>query len=188
LRVSEEKQALRRELRQKRAAATSLEAAQRLAAVFDKGLSLPPDALVAGYSAVGDEIDPRPLMESLTQRGHRLCLPCTTPDGEALSFRAYGLKDMLRIGPWSIPEPMPDAPLVVPDVLLVPLLGFDREGYRLGQGGGYYDRTLAALRKQGDCLSVGLAYAAQEVEVLPVEAHDAKLDAVVTEDRLILFP
>ena len=183
----EEKDALRQALRHKRALADRARTAERLADLFDKHLSLSPEAVVAGYCAVGDEMDPRPLMERLAQRGHRLCLPCGTRAGSPLLFRSYQLTDKLRSSQWLIPEPMPDASLVEPDVLLVPLLGFDRRGYRLGQGGGYYDRTLAALRARGTCLAVGLAYSLQEVDALPIAPHDAKLDAVVTEEHFILF-
>ena len=86
-----------------------------------------------------------------------------------------------------VPAPGPDAPELTPDLVVVPLLAFDGAGARLGQGGGYYDRTLAALRAAGPVVALGLAYAGQEVARLPVEAHDQRLDAVLTEAGLRRF-
>lgn len=178
-----EKRALRAALRERRKAAAAADptAAQALANVFLHHIPLAAGVPVAGYRAVPPELDPAPLMAALAARGHPLALPCTGPLGTALVFRRWQPGDPLVKGALGIEQPLPEAPSVLPSVALVPLLGFDRRGYRLGQGGGYYDRTLAA----GTMLAVGLAYAAQEVEVLPVEPWDRRLDWIVTEREAI---
>ncbi|WP_119419872.1 5-formyltetrahydrofolate cyclo-ligase [Desertibaculum subflavum] len=177
------KRALRASLRVRRKAAAAADpaAAERLAQIFLSHLSLAAGAVVAGYSAVPPELDPAPLMTALAAGGHPLALPCTGPLGTVLVFRSWQPGDPLVKGALGIEEPRPEAPSVLPSVALVPLLGFDRRGHRLGQGGGYYDRTLAA----GTMLAIGLAYAAQEVEVLPVEPWDRRLDWIVTEREAI---
>lgn len=119
-------------------------------------------------------------MAALHGRGHPLCLPVVTDKVGALVFRAWAPGEALVEGVFDTRVPPPDRPVVEPTVLLVPLLAFDRAGYRLGYGGGYYDRTLAALA-QNQPTSIGLAFAAQEVDTLPHEAHDRRLDWVITE-------
>jgi 5-formyltetrahydrofolate cyclo-ligase len=126
-------------------------------------------------------MDAGPLMAVLAERGHGLALPCTGPLGTALVFRRWRIGDLMVKGALGIEEPSTSAPIVVPSVALVPITGFDRRGYRLGQGGGYYDRTLAA----GGMLAVGLAYAVQEVESVPVEPWDWRLDWIITEREAI---
>ncbi|MBF0354125.1 MAG: 5-formyltetrahydrofolate cyclo-ligase [Alphaproteobacteria bacterium] len=144
-----------------------------------------PALVVAGYWPMGSEMDPRPLMMSLQDQGARLALPVVTARNEALSFRAFSFADALKPGLCGSLEPTPDQPLLTPSLLLVPLLGFDRKGCRLGQGGGFYDRTLASLRKSRQLQAIGIAYAAQEVASLPCQAHDQKLDAIATEEGFI---
>ncbi|MDD3181260.1 MAG: 5-formyltetrahydrofolate cyclo-ligase [Alphaproteobacteria bacterium] len=153
--------------------------------LFLESFSLPEKAQIACYLAQGDELDPLPLTEVLVERGHSLCLPVVDEAEHPLSFRSYQLGDFFCLGAMQIPEPLSLAPLVVPDVLLVPLVGFDRGGRRLGQGGGFYDRTLALLRAQKKILAVGLAYAAQEVPQIPTGEHDVLLGAIVTEKEVI---
>ncbi len=141
--------------------------------------------VVAGYWPIGCEMDPRPLMMALQDRGERLALPVVTAVKAPLAFRSFTFADDLLPGICSTLEPLPDHPFVRPTLLLVPLLGFDKRGFRLGQGGGYYDRTLADLRADGPILAIGLAYAAQQIDKLPTEKHDQKLDAIVTEEGFI---
>lgn len=181
--LAAEKRALRPRLRERRkvAAAADPAAAAELAQIFLSHLDLAAGVVVAGYRAIAPEMDPAPLMTALAARGHPLALPCTGPLGTVLVFRRWQPGDALVKGALGIAEPLPAAESVLPSVALVPLLGFDRRGYRLGQGGGYYDRTLAA----GTMLAVGLAYAAQEVEVLPVEPWDRRLDWIITEREAI---
>lgn len=130
-------------------------------------------------------MDPRALMGELAARGHALGLPVVQGRGKPLLFRAWRRGDALVPGSLGIPAPGPDAAPLVPDLLLVPLLAFDREGFRLGHGAGYYDMTLAGLRAIGPVLAVGIAYAGQEIARVPREAHDEPLDWVVTEGEAI---
>jgi 5-formyltetrahydrofolate cyclo-ligase len=101
--------------------------------------------------------------------------------GQPLKFRAWTFRDPLVSGVWGIKEPAPEAPEVSPDILIVPLAAFDRAGYRIGYGAGYFDITLAALRVRKTIIAVGIAFAAQEVDAVPIEAHDQRLDYVLTE-------
>ena len=148
----------------------------------------PPCAVVAGYHPFRTEIDPRPLMAALEAAGCLLALPCTPArgSGAGLVFRRLDPAHTLATSTFGVPEPPENAPLVMPDLVLVPLLAFDRTGARLGYGAGHYDRTLPALAARPGFRAVGLAYAAQEVERLPVEPHDAPLDGILTERAYIL--
>ncbi len=142
--------------------------------------------VVAGYVALADEIDPLPLMRRLAESGARLALPVVETPDAPLVFRRWRPGDPLRRGAFGIDRPDDAAPVVRPEWLLVPLLAFDRRGHRLGFGGGYYDRTLARLRADGCAVrAVGLAFAAQELDSLPVAAYDVPLDLVVTERAVI---
>jgi 5-formyltetrahydrofolate cyclo-ligase len=143
----------------------------------------PAPRIVAGFSPIRDEIDPTPLMLALQAKGARLCLPVTPPRGSSapLTFRAWSPGDPLDRSPFGVPEPHPDASEVEPDLLLVPLLAFDGRGGRLGYGAGHYDRTLRALRARRKVIAVGLAYAAQARDDLPLEPHDEPLDAILSE-------
>ena len=140
----------------------------------------PPGATIAGFWPMGAEIDIRPLLWALHARGHTILLPETPKRGNPLIFRTW------RPGMTMIPERFgtfrPTGPVGVPDILLVPLLAFDRAGRRLGYGGGFYDRTLAALPHAH---TVGIAFAAQELDEVPTTDHDAPLDAIATERGII---
>jgi 5-formyltetrahydrofolate cyclo-ligase len=159
---------------------------QRLAGSVLASLRLPPGSVVAGYWPLRDEIDPRPLMLALAGRGHALALPVTGPRGTALAFRRFRFGDVLAQGPFGTCHPSPQAEAVTPAVLLVPLVAFDAAGGRIGHGAGFYDRTLAALRRQGPAFALGIAYAAQRQPRVPAGAHDMPLDAVATEEGLVV--
>jgi 5-formyltetrahydrofolate cyclo-ligase len=147
------------------------------------GLSAAPHKLiVSGYLPIGTELDPTPLMNRLHLEGFNLCLPTMQGRTEALQFRAWTPNDPLATVQWGIREPVPTATTVMPDVLLIPLLAFDRYGHRLGYGGGYYDRTLALLRQKRRVYAVGLAFGIQEVDAVPHLAYDQKLDGILTEN------
>jgi 5-formyltetrahydrofolate cyclo-ligase len=138
------------------------------------------DVAVSGFWPMGDEIDIRPLLEALHMRGHPVLLPETPSRGNPLIFRHwYPGMDMVRE---RFGTHRPTGPVGTPDLLLVPLLAFDRAGRRLGYGGGYYDRTLAALPA---ARAIGCAYAAQEVDEVPATEYDARLYAVATERGVI---
>lgn len=190
--VKEEKKALREVLRLKceeaskdvQAASISMSDAFMSSSDFLNARSAG-RLLISAYSGYGTEIDPLPLMKEVSAQGHKFCLPCVLEKGVPLQFRAYDLGDPVRIGAWDIPEPLGSAPIVKPDIMLIPMLGFDRAGNRLGRGGGFYDRTLNAAREQRDVMAIGLAYSAQEVPEIPCGQYEAKLDAIVTEKEYI---
>jgi 5-formyltetrahydrofolate cyclo-ligase len=142
---------------------------------------------VSGFSAIGSEINPVPLMRRLVDRGALLALPVVIGRGRPLVMRAWAFGEPLGKGVWGIREPPPDAAEVDPDILLVPLAAFDRTGHRIGYGAGYYDLTLAGLRARKPIVAVGLAYAAQEISAVPATARDARLDLVLTEREVIDF-
>lgn len=141
----------------------------------------PAGALVGGFWPMGVEIDSRPLLTALHARGHRLALPVTTPRGQPLVFRPWSPGTEMARGVFGTQHPAAGE-AVEPDWLIVPLLAFDRRCARLGYGGGYYDRTLAALP---GAVAIGVAYAAQEVPEVPIGPHDVPLHAVATERELI---
>jgi 5-formyltetrahydrofolate cyclo-ligase len=148
-------------------------------------LSFPAGAIVAGYCAHRGEADPALLLQALAQRGARIAFPRVTAKGAALEFHHVPDGAILEPGAYGIHEPRGHWPRVTPDLLLVPLLAFDDHGYRLGYGGGYYDRTLAMLPR---ARAIGIAYAGQRMDFLPHGAHDLPLDAILTENGLTEFP
>lgn len=178
---------LKKELRTKaiaaRAAAFAVhgaDASRRLAAHGLDFLKIRPGAIVSGFAAIRDEINPADLMAWLGAEGFRLALPVMTGKGKPLTMRAWTPGDAMEAAAWGIAEPMADKPEVDPDVVLVPLLAFDPRGFRLGYGGGFYDRTLARLRARKPVIAVGLAYDEQKVDAVPVESYDQRLDWVLT--------
>jgi 5-formyltetrahydrofolate cyclo-ligase len=140
--------------------------------------------VVSAFFPYKSEIDTRPLLGKLAGDGWTTCLPIVIALGEPLIFRRWLPGAPTQPGVWGIPRPPDDAPLLVPDVLLVPLMAFDRKGYRLGYGGGFYDRTLELLRRAKPITAVGVAYGAQEVDSVPHDAHDQPLDFVITEREI----
>jgi 5-formyltetrahydrofolate cyclo-ligase len=137
-------------------------------------------AIVSGFCAIGDEIDPLALLTKLSTDGHRVCLPVMQGKGLPLLFRTWNPGDPMKTTIWGIAEPLPTASRVEPDVLLVPLLAFDSMGYRLGYGGGFYDRTLAELRVRKPVIAIGLAFDEQRVDSVPHVDYDQRLDWVLT--------
>jgi 5-formyltetrahydrofolate cyclo-ligase len=126
-------------------------------------------------------------MRRLAQAGARLALPAAESADASLIFRAFSTGDPLAPDAFGIASPLPDAPEVQPDLIITPLLAFDRFGGRIGQGGGHYDRTLAAMRARARApvFVLGLAYAGQQVARAPMEVHDQRLDAILTEKAYI---
>jgi 5-formyltetrahydrofolate cyclo-ligase len=159
------------------------EAAQRIA---ERALNLPDlqDVTpVGGYWPIRSEVDSRPLMEALLDRGQDMALSQILHPH--LSWRLWQPGDVLVKGGFGVREPGPDAPEVFPKALLVPLVAFDRRGGRVGYGKGHFDRAIAALEAQHPVLTIGLAYAVQEIDRVPVEPHDRMLDVIITEAELI---
>src|SRR5258705_7090732 len=140
-----------------------------------------PGMIVSGYSPIRNEIDPVPLMRKLAAQGAKLALPAVMARGKSLAFRAWSPDDRLMLGALGIPEPSPAAAEVIPDIMLVPLAAFDRQGHRIGYGAGHYDYTFAHLRKSKAVMGIGLAFAVQEIETVPALSHDVALDYVLTE-------
>ena len=174
---------LRQKARIRRATLTRADFANAIAA-FANEIALPMGAIVAGYHPIRDEADPRRLMTALAAKGYRLALPCIDAANFVLVFRSWNMGDPLAPNAWGIAEPFASAAQVIPSLVLVPLLAFDATGHRLGYGGGYYDRAIAAL---GGLQAIGIAYSGQEVPAVPREPHDRALDAVITEKGLRRF-
>ncbi len=183
-----EKRRLRRRALAARAAAdarTRRQAGERLARRAAELIGRLRPRCVAGYAPIRGEIDVMPLLTALAEAGLALALPADAAPGRALLFRRWRPGEPLVAGAYGVPVPPPQAAPATPDALIVPLLAFDRGGFRLGYGGGHYDRTLAALRKRGAPLAIGAAYAFQERERLPREETDQPLDWIVTESETI---
>jgi 5-formyltetrahydrofolate cyclo-ligase len=162
-------------------------AAEKLAGFGLEFGDIPRMAIVSGFSAIGEEISPLPLLTRLSADGHRLCLPVMPGKGVPLLFRSWAPGDPTAAAVWGIGEPLPSAPVLEPDVLLVPLLAFDARGNRLGYGGGFYDRTIAQLRALKPVVTIGLAFDEQRIDAVPHTAHDQRLDWVLTPSGPIAF-
>ena len=186
--AEDEKQELRRTARESRRAAHAAggDAAERLAANFHRARpgfgEQEPSAAIAGYWPMADEIDVRPLLAELHDRGLTIVLPVVVGSGKALIFRRWQPEMVLQVGTFSTHHPGAEAPEEAPGLLLVPLLAFDGRGARLGWGGGFYDRTLAHLRAAGPVIAVGVAYHGQRVERVPQSPEDQPLDWIVTDE------
>ena len=140
--------------------------------------------VIAGYWPIAGEVDDVVFLQQCHNQGLRCALPFIT-DSRSLMFKAWQPGDVLETGGYGIPTPAPKAADLIPDVLLIPLVAFDKDCYRLGRGGGFYDRTLDYLRRNHTIFAIGLAYNCQEVDHVPREAHDQKLDCVVTPSRVV---
>jgi 5-formyltetrahydrofolate cyclo-ligase len=144
--------------------------------------------IVSAFYPYQSEIDARPLLAKLAGDGWTPCLPIVVARDQPLIFRRWYPGQRTVPGKWNIPQPDDDQPLLEPDVLLIPMLAFDRDGYRLGYGGGFYDRTLATLRARKPITAIGVAYAAQEVPHVPRGPLDQPIDFIMTEMEVISIP
>jgi 5-formyltetrahydrofolate cyclo-ligase len=154
---------------------------------LNEALPMPPGIALSGYWPLEGEIDVRPALAAYHAEGHAVGLPVVVAKGEPLLFRRWRPGEELVMGRFKVLTPPEAADEVVPQILLVPLLAFDPDGYRLGYGGGFYDRTLAKLRQRGPILAVGVAYAAQELAFVPRGPYDQPLDLVVTDRSVFKF-
>ncbi len=141
----------------------------------------------AGYWPHGSEANCLPTLGLLDRLGWDCALPVVDAKNYSLAFRRWTDGDLVSPNEFGIPEPMEDAKLVFPDMVLVPLLAFDLTGHRLGTGGGFYDRTLEQLRSKGNIMAIGIGYAGQQVAEWVPEPHDERLDAMVTETGVMTF-
>jgi 5,10-methenyltetrahydrofolate synthetase len=163
--------------------ATPVAEARRMAAAVAAGLDallhdLPPGSVVSGYWPIRGELDLRPWLAGLRDRGHRAALPVVAARDAPLVFRAWSPGDPMARGAWNIPEPAEGDP-VTPDVVLAPLVGVDAAGYRLGNGGGYFDRTLALIRPRG---IVGVGHDFARIPTIHPMPWDVPMTAVVLGD------
>ena len=152
---------------------------------FFAHVTMSPGAIVAGYAPIRDEIDVMPLLSALADQGHGCALPVVTGRENPLVFRAWAPGTALTEAAFGVGVPPPSSPEVTPDVVLVPMLAFDAACRRIGYGAGFYDRTLAGLRAGGTVLAIGIAYADQQVDEVPADAHDQLLDMIITEQSVI---
>ena len=144
-------------------------------------------SIVAGFMPIFTEINITPLMRELAAKGCDLCLPVTSKGPNILLFRSYTFGQELEDGPYKTKQPGESSSLVFPDIVLIPLLAFDREFNRLGYGGGYYDRTISEFRKSRQKVSfIGVAYSQQGVEKIPTTSSDEPMDGILTPSGLDL--
>ncbi|HVZ51347.1 MAG TPA: 5-formyltetrahydrofolate cyclo-ligase [Pseudolabrys sp.] len=155
------------------------------ARVFPVGVT--PGTIVSGFMPMKSEINPLPLLRKLAEQGATLALPAIAGRGKPLTMRAWAFGDPFKAGQWGIREPVPEAPQVDPDVLIVPLAAFDRAGHRIGYGAGYYDMTIHRLRGLKKITAIGVAFAVQEIPRVPATERDERLDLVLTEREVIDF-
>jgi len=169
----------------RRAAEARPDAARHAAKNFLASIPLPNGAVVALYHPLKDELDTAPLAEALAERGVALALPVVLRRDAPLGFRRWRPGDPLAKGPHKTMNPLETAETVEPGVVVAPLLAFTSAGGRLGYGGGYYDRTIAALRRTKNIVAIGYAYGVQQVDALPIAPLDQPLDWIVTEREAI---
>lgn len=162
-------------------------AADGLLATFKRERPFDRAAVVSGFWPIKEEIDVRPLLIELFNRGCQLALPVVTGKGQRLLFRAWRPGDSLEAGVFGTLQPSTRRETVEPEALLVPLLACDQDGWRLGYGGGFYDRTLTALRTQGKVTAVGVGFDGQLIPAVPHGPQDQRLDWLLTDQRACAF-
>lgn len=188
--IAERKRALRKRARalrlvadQKEGPDAALAVARTLLAELPR-FQLRAGAVIAGYWPVGTELDVRPLLARLGERGFTLALPAIVGGSDVLAFRRWQPTDALECAAYETRQPPASADALIPDLLLVPLLAVDGRGRRLGHGQGWYDRTLAALRAHGRPTAIGACYGLQVMEEVPADAHDQRVDWILSERGL----
>ena len=181
------KASLRREATERRRAAVhdNPNAGVAVRDHFFAAIKVPAGIPISAYWPLEEEFDPRPLFMALHRRGHPVGLPVILGKGQPLLFRRWEPATELVRGSFRVMTPPPTAPEIIPRLLLVPLLAFDRAGYRLGYGGGFYDRTIARLRNGGESLAIGVTFADLEIPAVPRDETDQPLDWIVTEREAI---
>ncbi len=152
---------------------------------FLNNFSFTAGSIIAGYWPKESEINILPLLSGLAERGCTLCMPVIIHRQSPLRFRLWEPGAQMIPGRFGLPMPPETSPEVQPTHLIVPLIAFDRFGYRLGRGQGYYDRTLGMLRAQSRIIAIGVCYDGQELSAVPHDVYDQRLDWVVTEKRAL---
>jgi 5-formyltetrahydrofolate cyclo-ligase len=187
--IEERKAELRKSVLAVREALPAAERQAAAQAIAARPFPVPvkPGVVVSGFMPIKAEINPLPLLRKLAEAGARLALPVIAGRGKPLVMRSYAFGQALNEGQWGIREPKDDAPEIDPDILIVPLAAFDRNGHRIGHGAGYYDMTINRLRSLKTVIAVGIGYAAQEIPEVPATPRDARLDLVLTERDVIDF-
>lgn len=155
-----------------------------VSAQLERLIGDPSGLVVSAYWPFRAEPDLKPLLARLAERGARTALPVVVAKGQPLQFRAWKTGDPIERGVWNIPIPAADAQVVIPDVTIAPVVGFDPLCYRLGYGGGFFDRTLAALLPHRPRL-FGVGYELQAIPTIHPQPYDIPMDAVVTEARVV---
>ena len=186
--IEAEKAALRKQAHARRESLSPhfrAEASKTISFQFFDKIAFGPEDAIAGYWRIRDEADCQPILLKLMDGGQVVVLPVVTGPDLPLEFRVWAPDAPLYEAGFGTLAPSDLAPRRAPDLILMPLLGFDKAGTRLGYGGGYYDRTLATLTHKP--MLVGLAFAAQQLDHIPAESHDVPLDAVVTEEGVEFF-
>lgn len=192
-----DKKTLREQMLRKRMAFSAIEIVKTSQAIARHFVDHPILAFapsVAGYSAMRNEVDVMPILAFMQNLNKKTALPRITKKQlpikgeEVLSFHHFQFGNTLETHALGMKEPLATSPEFIPEIILVPLLAFNESGYRLGYGGGYYDRTMQALRTEAKApLFIGVAYSWQEVPHLPHDAHDAQLDGILTELGVSIF-
>ncbi len=185
--ISEQKKTARKQAFAARKAAQSPTASIAASGHLTAFLSTQPKgSIVAGYMPIQTEIDPRPTQTALCDLGYRLCLPVIQGHNKPLVFREWTPESGMIEGDFGALIPR-GGDYLTPDIAIIPLVGFDAKGARLGYGGGFYDRTLAEIETQKNVLKVGFAFAGQEIASVPTDRFDQYLDAIVTENGVRKF-
>lgn len=155
------------------------DAGHKIVPLFFEHFSFPPSTVVGGYWPIGHELDQRPLLFRLVEEGYRCALPCITSQG--LVFREWTKDTVLVKGSFQTLEPPPSMANLIPSIVLVPLLAFDKRGHRLGYGQGHFDKYL----HQHPTLTIGVGFSEQEIKEVPCQSHDFALDYILTEEGVL---
>lgn len=166
---------------------TRIEMSLAMAEHAGEAVAFDPGTIISGFLPIRSEADTRPLMARFQARGARLCVPAIL-DRQTIAFRELVRGAPLVSTGFGTSGPGPDAPVLDPEILLVPLSAFDRRGHRIGYGAGHYDRAIDRLKQKGmHPKLIGIAFDCQEVAHVPAEPHDVSLDAILTESGLRFF-
>ncbi len=165
---------------------------ESLVVFFKNSISVSPSHIIAGYWPLSEEVDCRPLLFHLHEQNHICALPCIEDPLKPLLFRKWASSDSLDLSTTfsstlRLMQPSAQKDIVLPDIVFVPLLGFDAQGNRVGYGGGFYDATLEVLRAKKKVIAIGLGYTCQEIPSCFPEPHDEKLDYILTEQGIRCF-